>query len=150
MKQKIYVVGIGPGAPKMMTPQARQALEESDVIAGYPVYLKLLGDLVQNKKTIATPMTKEEERCRLCFEEAKKGCIASIVCSGDSGVYGKSSTADLNSRKLVQQLKLGVVMFFLGSPVVIFLIGMGVDDRHPVHYMNVGKSYQASQIRYEK
>lgn len=33
-------------------------------------------------------------------------------------------------------------MFFLGSPVVIFLIGMGVDDRHPVHYMNVGKSYQ--------
>ena len=81
MKQKIYVVGIGPGAPKMMTPQARQALEESDVIAGYPVYLKLLGDLVQNKKTIATPMTKEEERCRLCFEEAKKGCIASIVCS---------------------------------------------------------------------
>ena len=60
MKQKIYVVGIGPGAHKMMTPQARQALEESDVIAGYPVYLKLLGDLVQNKKTIATPMTKQE------------------------------------------------------------------------------------------
>ena len=62
----------------------------------------------------------------------------------------QSSIADLNSRKLVQQLKLGVVMFFLGSPVVIFLIGMGMDDRHPVHYMNVGKSYQASQIRYEK
>ena len=91
LKQKIYVVGIGPGAPEMMTPQARQALEESDVIAGYPVYLKLLGDLVQNKKTIATPMTREEERCRLCFEEAKKGCIASIVCSGDSGVYGMAS-----------------------------------------------------------
>ena len=49
MKQKIYVVGIGPGAPEMMTPQARQALEESDVIAGYQVYIKLLGDLVQNK-----------------------------------------------------------------------------------------------------
>ena len=58
MKQKIYVVGIVPGAPEMMTPQARQALEESDVIVGYPVYLKLLGDLVQNKKTIATPKTK--------------------------------------------------------------------------------------------
>ena len=68
----------------MMTPQARQALEESDVIAGYPVYLKLLGDLVQNKKTIATPMTKEEERCRLCFEEAKKGmyrlyCVQAVI-----------------------------------------------------------------------
>ena len=30
LKQKIYVVGIGPGAPKMMTPEARQALEECD------------------------------------------------------------------------------------------------------------------------
>ena len=24
LKQKIYVVGIGPGAPKMMTPEARK------------------------------------------------------------------------------------------------------------------------------
>ena len=86
MKQKIYVVGIGPGAPKMMTPQARQALEESDVIAGYPVYLKLLGDLVQNKKTIATPMTKEEERCRLCFEEAKKD-VSHLLCAAVIQVY---------------------------------------------------------------
>ena len=91
LKQKIYIVGIGSGAPEMMTPQARQAIEDSDVIAGYPVYLKLLGNLIQDKKTIATPMTKEEERCRLCFEEAKKGCTASIVCSGDAGVYGMAS-----------------------------------------------------------
>ena len=62
----------------------------------------------------------------------------------------KSSTADLNSRKVGSHLKLGVGMCFLGSPAVIFLIGMVVDDRHPVHNMNVGKSYQASQIRYEK
>ena len=91
MKQKIYVVGIGPGAPELMTSQAKKAIEESSVIAGYPVYLQLLGDAISKKRTIATPMTKEEERCRLCFEEAKKGNIASIVCSGDAGVYGMAS-----------------------------------------------------------
>ena len=95
MKQKIYVVGIGPGAHKMMTPQARQALEESDVIAGYPVYLKLLGDLVQNKKTIATPMTKEEEKLRRAHEEIfariasylTEGKIVAFLTIGDPVSY---------------------------------------------------------------
>ena len=91
MKNKVYVVGIGPGAPEMMTPQAADALKESDVIAGYPVYLKLLGGALDGKRTIVTPMTKEEERCRRCFEEAQKGCTAAIVCSGDAGVYGMAS-----------------------------------------------------------
>ena len=43
MSSKIYIVGMGPGTGEMMTPQADQALCGSDVIVGYPVYLKLLG-----------------------------------------------------------------------------------------------------------
>ena len=43
MKSKIYVVGMGPGEEEMMTGQAIRVLEESDVIVGYPVYLRLLG-----------------------------------------------------------------------------------------------------------
>ena len=43
MNSKIYIVGMGPGTGEMMTPQADQALCGSDVIVGYPVYLKLLG-----------------------------------------------------------------------------------------------------------
>lgn len=44
MKHNIYIVGMGPGAEEQMTGQAIAALEESDVIVGYPVYLKLLGE----------------------------------------------------------------------------------------------------------
>ena len=40
---KIYIVGMGPGFESMMTKQAIDALEESDVIVGYTVYIKLLG-----------------------------------------------------------------------------------------------------------
>ena len=32
---KIYVVGIGPGNEEFMTPEARIAIEESDVVVGY-------------------------------------------------------------------------------------------------------------------
>ena len=38
---KIYIVGMGPGFESMMTKQAIDALEASDVIVGYTVYIKL-------------------------------------------------------------------------------------------------------------
>lgn len=85
---KIYVIGIGPGEEKQMTKGAVSALEESDVIVGYTVYVDLLKDRFGDKKMLTTPMKREVERCRLAFEEAQKGFTVSMVCSGDSGVYG--------------------------------------------------------------
>ena len=38
----VYVVGLGPGAGEQMTAQARQALEQCSVIAGYTVYIDLI------------------------------------------------------------------------------------------------------------
>lgn len=91
MKHKINIVGIGPGAEEMMTFQAVRALEESEVIIGYPVYLDLLGERFAGKEFLSTPMRKEIERCRMCFEEAAKGRKVAMVCSGDAGVYGMAS-----------------------------------------------------------
>lgn len=87
----INVVGMGPGAEEMMSLQAIKALEESDVIIGYSVYLGLLGEHFADKEFLSTPMRKEAERCRMCFEEALKGKKVSMVCSGDAGVYGMAS-----------------------------------------------------------
>ena len=39
---KIYVVGIGPGAYDQMTGKAIKALNDSDVIIGYTVYVDLV------------------------------------------------------------------------------------------------------------
>ena len=38
---RIYVVGIGPGAYDQMTGRAIRALNDSDVIIGYTVYVDL-------------------------------------------------------------------------------------------------------------
>lgn len=91
MKNKIYVVGMGPGEESMMTGEALNVLEHADVIVGYPVYLELLGERFQGKRMLSTPMKKEEERCRLAFEEAQKGYSTALICSGDAGVYGLAS-----------------------------------------------------------
>ena len=65
MGNKIYIVGIGPGTAAMMTPQADEALKNSDVIIGYPVYLELLGDAYLGKEFLSTPMKQEVRRCEI-------------------------------------------------------------------------------------
>ncbi|MDE6388077.1 MAG: precorrin-3B C(17)-methyltransferase [Lachnospiraceae bacterium] len=91
MGNKIYVVGMGPGREEMMTGEALCALEQADVIVGYTVYLDLLDTRFQQKELLSTPMRMEEERCRLCFEEAEKDKKVALICSGDAGIYGMAS-----------------------------------------------------------
>ena len=90
MKKLVYVVGMGPGNFDQMTFEARKALEQSDVIVGYTVYVALLRGHFPEKQFLTTPMRKEVERCRMAFEEARKGQCVAMVCSGDAGVYGMS------------------------------------------------------------
>ena len=91
MKNRIYIVGLGPGKEEMMTGEALTVLAQSDVIIGYTVYLNLLGERFQGKELLSTPMRQETERCILCFEKAEEGKQVALICSGDAGVYGMAS-----------------------------------------------------------
>ena len=86
--KELYVVGIGPGSYEDMTIRADRILSCSDVIVGYSVYVDLVRVNYPDKVYISTPMTKEIDRCRAAFEEALKGKVVSVVCSGDSSIYG--------------------------------------------------------------
>ena len=88
---KIYVVGIGPGEGRMMTLQAKEALEESDIIVGYKAYIDLVKDDYQDKEFYENGMRGEIERCEKCVEFAMAGKTVSLICSGDAGVYGMAS-----------------------------------------------------------
>ena len=85
---KLYVIGIGPGSPSQITPQALHAMQESQVIVGYTVYVDLVRPLFPNKEYITTAMKREEDRCRMAVDRALQGSNVAVVCSGDSGVYG--------------------------------------------------------------
>lgn len=90
MEKKIYVVGIGPGAPDQMSVAADRILRECDTIIGYTVYVNLLKETYPDKEFLTTVMTQETKRCQMAFEEAQKGKLVAMVCSGDAGVYGMS------------------------------------------------------------
>lgn len=98
MKHRIYVVGMGPGQENMMTQEAMQVLEASDVIIGYTVYLKLLGERFGCKELLSTPMRQERERCQMCFEKAREG---------------KKSGIDLQRR--CRNLRDGILMLEIGK-----------------------------------
>ena len=85
---KVYVVGIGPGVYEQMTVKAAKVLGECEVIVGYTVYAELLKEHFPDKEYMTTPMRQEESRCRMAFEEAQKGKLTAVVCSGDAGIYG--------------------------------------------------------------
>lgn len=87
---KLYVIGIGPGEYEQMTLKAIHAMEKSEVIIGYTVYVDLIKEHFPGKEFLTTPMKKEVDRCVMAFEEAKKGKVVSMICSGDAGVYGMS------------------------------------------------------------
>ncbi len=86
--KKLYLVGLGPGANQDMTLRARAALEQSEVLVGYTVYIDLLREDFAGKELIATPMRTERERCAMALELAAQGRTVAMVCSGDAGVYG--------------------------------------------------------------
>ena len=86
MVGKIFIVGMGPGDKRMMTGQAIETMESSDIIAGYTVYVDLVKDLFPGKEFFTTPMKQEIERCRKSFEFASEGKNVALICSGDAGV----------------------------------------------------------------
>lgn len=89
----LYVVGIGCGSREGMTIEAEKAISISDLIVGYTVYIGQIREHFPEKECISTGMRQETERVRLALEAAQNGKIVSLVCSGDSELYGMAGLA---------------------------------------------------------
>lgn len=91
MAKLIYIVGMGPGEENLLTGQAKSAIESSDVVIGYTVYVKLMQNYYPEKTYETTGMRQEIMRCKRCFALAENGQTVALICSGDAGVYGMAS-----------------------------------------------------------
>lgn len=85
---KLYAVGFGPGGYEHMTQKAIEVIREADIITGYTTYVDMLKEFFPEKEYVATPMTKEMDRCRMAVDLASEGKTVAMVSSGDSGIYG--------------------------------------------------------------
>lgn len=88
---KLAVIGIGPGRYEDMTIRADEALKNCDVIIGYNVYVDLVKNRYPDKEFVTTAMTQETKRCQAAIDMALAGKNVTMVCSGDSGIYGMAA-----------------------------------------------------------
>ncbi|MCR5774661.1 MAG: precorrin-3B C(17)-methyltransferase [Lachnospiraceae bacterium] len=92
MSHKLYVVGLGPGNEGAMTADAAEALEDSEVLVGYSVYINLIPpERLRSGEIYSSGMGTEVERCRYALDQAAEGRTTALVCGGDPGVYGMAS-----------------------------------------------------------
>ena len=117
---KLYVVGFGGGSHEGMTVEAETAIRKSDLIVGYTVYTDLVRKIFPEKEYISTGMRQERDRVELALKESRSRTV-SLVCSGDSGVYGMAGLAIEMSRNFPEtdiEVVAGVTSALSGGAVL--------------------------------
>lgn len=87
-KGRIYVVGIGPGAPELRTIASIEAIKSSSIVLGYKTYLDLIRDLVIGKNVVEYKMREEVDRVKRAIDYALNGEKIALISGGDPQVYG--------------------------------------------------------------
>jgi precorrin-2 C20-methyltransferase/precorrin-3B C17-methyltransferase len=86
----VTVVGLGPGDPAWLTPEASAALADATDLVGYRPYLARL-PVRPGQQRHASGNTVEAERAVLALDLAASGRRVTVVSSGDPGVFAMAS-----------------------------------------------------------
>ena len=89
--KKLYILSSGAGGTEYITTQAKDALEECDVVVSYTKYAKELKELIGDKELYTSGMTHEIDRCQQAIEYAKSGKTTCIISNGDVNVFGMAT-----------------------------------------------------------
>ena len=90
MKGSLTIVGLGPGAPELITPAVTDALKDSTDIVGYSKYIERVKD-ASGKSFHPSDNREEIDRAELSINLALQGKKVVVVSSGDPGVFGMAS-----------------------------------------------------------
>jgi len=88
---RLAIVGIGPGAPEWLTPEAARFIDGADDLVGYRLYLDLLGARSKGKTRHDFELGDELGRVERALELARAGHAVALVSSGDPGIYAMAS-----------------------------------------------------------
>ena len=133
---KIYVVGIGPGGIDEITPRAYEILNHCKIIAGYKLYVDLIRDYFPDKYIISSQMRQEVERCKNVLDLVKKMNVdATLISSGDSGVYGMAglmleiaSSSDIEVEIIPGLTAANSAAAILGAPLMNDYVNISLSD----------------------
>ena len=90
MPGSLTIVGLGPGAPEWITPEASAALAQASDIIGYGPYVARLA-LHPGQRTHTSDNRVELKRARLALQMTQAGAQVAVVSGGDPGVFAMAA-----------------------------------------------------------
>ncbi|HWH57836.1 MAG TPA: cobalt-precorrin-7 (C(5))-methyltransferase [Terriglobales bacterium] len=71
-RRKAFLVGVGPGAPELVTTAARRAIQEAQIVLGWDLDLKPVEDCLNGKKVYLQDVNNYVRATRAAVRDAKK------------------------------------------------------------------------------
>ena len=87
---RLAVIGLGPGDPRFLTPDAAAELARAELFFGYGPYLDRL-TLRPDQKRFASDNREEISRAAAALEQAAAGAQVAMVSGGDPGVFAMAA-----------------------------------------------------------
>jgi precorrin-3B C17-methyltransferase len=128
MTGRLTIVGLGPGDPRHLTPQAETALTLASDLVGYAPYLARVPHRDDQRRHLSGNRV-ELERAHQALHLAAAGANVALVSSGDAGVFAMASavfeaieSGDLAWRALDVEVVPGISAIFaaaarIGAPL---------------------------------
>ncbi len=138
--KKLYIVSSGAGGTSYITPEAKAAIEECEVVVSYSKYARELSELIEGKELYTSGMTHEIERCTQAIQYANEGKTTCIISNGDANVFGMATLVVelMDEKNLWDEIELislpGVTSFLaaaakVGAPVSQDFAVISLSDR---------------------
>ena len=90
MSGRVTVIGIGPGAPDQVTPEAAAALAGAQALYGYGPYLERV-PAVPGQARHPSDNREESDRAQAALRHAAQGAWVALVSGGDAGVFAMAA-----------------------------------------------------------
>lgn len=87
---RIAVIGLGPGDPRYLTPEAETALAAADAVYGYGPYLDRMPPRLGQRR-FPSDNREEGARARAALGDAAQGVNVAVVSGGDPGVFAMAA-----------------------------------------------------------
>jgi precorrin-2 C20-methyltransferase / precorrin-3B C17-methyltransferase len=87
---EVTVIGLGPGDPRWLTPEARAAIAAADDLVGYGPYLDRVAARPGQRKH-ASDNRVEAERAAFALDLARRGRRVAVISAGDPGVFAMAA-----------------------------------------------------------
>ena len=91
MSGTLSIVGIGPGDPGLIVPEATLAIEMASDLVGYGPYLDRVASRPEQARH-SSENGAEMDRALLALRLAEEGREVALISSGDAGAFGMATT----------------------------------------------------------